>query len=346
MSMKRSNFIYIAIGFILLAFITGYIYHRGKQRHPFRYDLDLTTLTDWYDKLTKDGDGHFVINFINNGPYDFTNDHDPGSDSLSWSKKEDEYFIVYYPKSMNPKVGSFWANNCLDIAHDAISDLERVMGHYYYPQEVMDNRKLSIYLPGDPSAYARIINELAGHPVDSGSSIGMTLATITQCGPIVDGIILHPSCFDPEVDELNGYRTTLRHEMSHFVYFMALNYGKQLNHPLWVAEGIAEFIGRSRPQVSGADSIRFIDELCQLEEDFPVDGSFPNSAYWAGESFFKFISDSCGRRAPATFITTLYDAPVSTGLATLFPDQNPKEEWLESLRQNDTLSHPELYLTK
>lgn len=340
--MMRNKFILIAVCFIALAFITGFIYHRGKHRHPFRYELDLTTLSDWYDDLSKNGgDGPFVISFVDKGPYDFTNDNDPGEDDLFWLKKEDEYFIVYYSTELNPKTGSFWANNCLEVAHDAVSDLERIMGRYYYPSDVMDNRKLCIYLPENPSEYSHIINELAGRPVDSAGSIGMTLATITQCGPIADGIVLHPSCFAPDVYELNDYRTTLRHEMSHYVYFMALNYGEELNHPLWVSEGIAEFIGRSRPQVSGPDTIRFIAGQCDLNANFPVDGPFPNAAYWAGESFFRFISDSCGFRAPTTFLSTLYDAPVASGLAVLFPEGDSKERWLESLRQNDTLKHPE-----
>ena len=343
MSMKKNNLIYIIVGFILLAFITGYIYHRGKHRHPFRYELDLPDLNEWYHGLIDNGGDHFVINFVDGGPYDFTNDTDLGRDSLVWTKKEDEYFIVYYPRDMDPRKGSYLANRCLDVAHEAIPDLERTMGKYYYPADVMDNRKLGIYLPQKPSDYGRVINELFGSTTDSEGSIGMTVATVTQCGAIVEGIVIHPSCFEADAHVLNGYRTTLRHEMSHYVYFMSVDYGviAESRHPLWVSEGIADFIGRSRNQVSGADSIQFIAGRCDLNENFPQDGPYPNSYYWAGESFYKFISDSIGRKAPAAFISTLYHAPVESGLAQLFPNDNPKEKWLESLRQNDTLRHPE-----
>lgn len=345
MRMKRNSFVVIAIGFLIMAFISGYIYHRGKHRHPFRYDLDLTTLTEWMDDLVEKGQDHFSVDFLTKGPYDFTNDNDLGGDSLSWSKKEDEYFIVYYSKAMDPRIGSYRANNCLEVAHDAIPDLVRTMGRYYYPKDVMDNRKLTIYLPDSPASYIRIINELSGHPVNSSGSIGMTLAVVTQCGPSVTGIVIHPSCFDPDVYELNDYRVTLRHEMSHYVYFMALDYSVDVDHPLWVSEGIADFIGRAQQQVSGADSIQFIAGKCKLDEDFPDDSRMPNSSYWAGESFYKFLSDTCGVDYPSKFIGLLYDTPVPEGLAVLFPDTDPKEKWLESLRQSDTLRHPE-YLVK
>ena len=342
MNMKSNKFLIIAAAFILMAFITGYIYHRGKHRHPFRYELDLVSLNDWYEGLVrKDGGGHFVINFDDSGPFDFSNDKDTGSDSLRWSSKEDDYFIVYYPKDMDPRTGSYRASNCLEVAHRAIPDLESSMGRYYYPQDVMDNRKLSIYLPGNDAAYTRIINELAGTTVNSENSIGMTISTVTQCGPVVDGIVINPYCFEPGVSELDGYRATLRHEMSHYVYFMALDYGSNVSHPLWVAEGIAEFIGRQQPQISGADSIKFIATQCNLDEEFPSDGRLQLASYWAGESFFKFVSDSCGVKAPAELMSSLYDYSVPVALSSIFKDSDPKDRWLESLRQSDTLRHPE-----
>lgn len=134
---------------------------------------------------------------------------------------------------------------------------------------------------------------------------------------------------------INGYKKTLMHEMNHYVFFSSLDYSKDIKHYLWVSEGIAEYYCQrhDRHQVTGNDSIEFVNKQCALNGEFPLSG---NSAYWAGESFYLFLEGQKGIKGVQQFINTAY----STTSDSVFIKQNisvdqEHQKWVKSLCKNN-----------
>jgi hypothetical protein len=329
----------IGWGLLACAVALMVIYYLGRLRKPMRFPHIPQETSSWIQGLSDKGNS-LDVSLRDRGPYKWENEKDYGARNPEWSSVDDENFVVYY----HPDEDNLWvfrAGDVLSWANRAIPDLERLMGRYPYP-EYINHRKLAIYLPNTGPDYVSTINAITGDYVNSAGSIGMCVTSLGPLGAKNEGIVLHPNCFDKNTDRKDGAYVTLRHEMTHFVYYANLDYSRVLEHPLWVVEGMAEFFCDRRPgKVSGMDSILFIKNRCSdLSSEFPDE---TNSSYWAGESFFNFTKEVCGPEAPSIFIGNLYSQNVIPALDTSFARDSSVSFhtlWVESLLPTvDTLEN-------
>jgi len=325
--MRNDNkFTFIALAFVVFALITGFIYYKGRNRHPFRYYIT-DEVQQWLKEQNDAGIIDTPIKVQDHGPYDFSNKSDLGATDDKWGSISDDCFIVYYE-------GNNMENNAKNIIQEAnriIPDLKTTMGKFYYPSDVLDNRKLPIYLAASNESYDATICRLFGDKCNTANTSGMTVCTVSSAGTSVEGIVLHPDVFSYSYGQ-ERYRKTLRHEMNHYVFYLSSDFSKVNDHPDWVIEGIAKYFEADAPQISDADSIKFISKYCKLDKDFPENNQ---SQYWAGASFYKFVADSCGINEQREFLNSLYSNNLEVALHSIFPDSvDVKNKWTQSLVQS------------
>ena len=338
----KNNLIFVTWVFLVFAGIIGGVYHAGRQRKPLVFVEIPTASFDWVKRLT---DGTSTrISIVDLGPFNWDNEDDYGRDEeVKWeSIDNDPNFVIYYKKDQT-SLNVQNARRVLDDANVAIGEIQELMGRYPYPN-TCNGRKLAIYLPSSAAEYSATIDALAGQVCNSAGSIGMHICHVGPLGALTDGIVLHPMCFDYEGPRENWADVVLRHEMNHFALFASIDFGQGIAHPLWVVEGLAEYASWQRGQVQHRDSIDFIEQHCNIDEEFPLES---NSAYWAGRSFYQFVEDSMGEIAAKQFIRSLYDRQVDECISTVFqPDSvSVKDMWVNDMRHRaglDSLSFSEI----
>ena len=311
--MKKNSFLGIIIGFVVAAVIVGFVYYTGRQRKPLVYSHIPILTVNWTELLKTFNT--LNISIVDTGPFNWDNKDDFGqAPETDWQKVDtDPYFIVYYKNdAMHLNVQN--ARRVLQIANETIPEMQELMGSYPFP-EVCNDRKLAIYITSSPMEYQTTIDKLYGERCNSSGSVGMFICHIGPLGFLADGIVLNPICFDYESNPANWAETVLRHEMNHFVFFHSLDYSQELNHPLWVPEGLAEYFCLHRGQIEGKDSIDYIANNCKLLEEFPMS---TQSEYWAGRSFYQFVEDTKGILELKDFIQHLYTNNLETTLGLSF----------------------------
>ena len=332
--MKKNSYLGIIIGFILAAIIVGFVYYKGRQRKPLVYPVIPTSTVDW-TKLLQNFNS-LSISIVEKGPFNWDNKDDIGQEAGSeWQMVDtDPYFIVYYKNdAMHLNVQN--ARRVLQIAHEAIPEIQSLMGSYHFPEDC-NGRKLAIYAASSVADYQATIDRLFGEKVNSSSSVGMFICHIGPLGCLADGIVLHPMCFDYESAHDNWAETVLRHEMNHYAYFSSIDFSKEIDHPLWISEGLAEYASIPGGQISDRDSIDYIAANCHVTGDFPVETL---SQYWAGRSFYKFIEDTQGIFGVRSFIQNLYENDLLTVLGLSFPDVSGIDSlWVQDMLERKAIA--------
>lgn len=319
--MRRKNalvLLVIGIVFLVVALLMGHTYYIGLHRPPLKY-ANIPDITKDYLKNLNLNNREQGITLVDVGPFDWDNSMDLGqNNSLNemgddgqgesqnkkgWQQVENENFIVYYPFDED----AVWQGHALDVlrqAQETIDPLRELFGTYFYPSDV-NGRRLSIYLPANVAAYKETVGKLLDQPnYDITNVAGITITEIGPLGCLTRGIVLSPNCFKVEANHINGYVKVLQHEMSHYVFFTALDYNKDVHHYLWLSEGIAEYFcsRSSRRQIRSVDSINHINTFCRLDGEFSVEDS-----YWAGESFFLFMDQNKGMNTVKDFLQKSYN---------------------------------------
>lgn len=339
--MKKINFTLtgIIIAFLVTAVLVGLVYHTGRQRKPLVFAVIPDITIDWTKELNKFNSVN--ISIVPTGPFNWEQDKNLGQQSGNgWECIDtDPNFVIYYKNDpMHLNVQN--ARRAQEIANLSIAEEELLMGTYPYPAS-FNNRKLPIYLTSTLEEYSQTIDKLVGEPCNSAGSVGMFISHVGPLGFLADGIVLHPKCFNYEGHPDNWAETVLRHEINHYVFFSQLDYGRVVEHPLWVSEGLAEYASVGwRQQVASADSIEYIDRNCELLKQFPTEMS---AQYWAGRSFYKFLEEEKGELAVRLFIQNLYDNPLDITLNAAFDDSlDVKQLWIANLNKHlaqiDTLA--------
>jgi len=305
----------ILAGFFVAAVVVGLVYYTGRHRKPLVYEFIPDVTVDWVKELSQFDNVH--IGIVDRGPFNWDNADDPGqATETDWQKVDaDPNFIVYYKNDpMHLNVQN--ARRVLEIANQAIPEIQDLMGRYAFPEDC-NGRRLSIYVASSAADYQSTIDMLYGAHKSSSGSAGMFICHVGPLGCLADGIVLNPVCFDYESSPLNWAETVLRHEMNHYAYYTSVNFGKEIRHPLWVQEGLAEFASKHVPQIMGRDSIDYISTRCKVSEEFPTE---MNAQYWAGLSFYNFVSKVKGSLGIRAFIRRLYENDIDGTLALTFGD--------------------------
>ena len=316
--------------FTLLAFIVAKVYDIVLHRPPLKY-ADVPPSTKEYLRNLGKNTQDQGISYSDQGPFDWNNNNDLGQKkSETWKSEEDENFIVYYHHDQE----ATWQAHAQDVLHHArenVGYLKDLFGVYFYAAD-MNGRRLAIYLPESESLYSSTIANLMEQPnVDSSGSLGITITQVGPLGCMTKGIVLHPSCFDVDPYDVNGFVKVLQHEMCHYVFFSALDYNRDVRHYLWVSEGIAEYFcdRHDHRQIHAPDSVDFIANNCQLTGEFPHEG---NASYWAGESFFRFLEKKGKKAEVRKFIQDAFTHTTDSVFIT--QQQAPEKvhkQWVESL---------------
>lgn len=326
---SKHTLLIIGIVFLILAILVGKTYNIGLNRPPLKY-AHIPDVTKGYIRNIDLNNRDQGVKVSDIGPFEWDNDKDLGQNKMlnDWEQVENENFIVYY----QPDDNAVWQGHALAVlrhAQENIEPLRDLFGVYYYPSD-MNGRRLSIYLPSNAAKYKETTCKLLEQPnYDVTDVAGITITEIGPLGCLTRGIVLSPDDFDVDPNHINGFVKVLQHEMSHYVFFTALDYSQNVHHYLWLSEGIAEYFCRRHDarQVRGADSINYIRMNCQLDDEFPSEAS-----YWAGESFFLFVERNMGRKTIKTFLQDAYRC--TTDSIFIKMDLTPAElhqQWISSL---------------
>ena len=327
---SKRTLLIIGIVFFIIALLVGKTYDIGLNRPPLKY-AHIPDVTKGYIRNLDQNNRDQGVKVSDIGPFDWENDKDLGQDKIQkeWEQVENENFIVYY----QPDENAVWQGHALNVlrhAQENIEPLRDLFGTYFYPSD-MNGRRLSIYVPSNAAKYKETVCKLLEESnYDVTDVAGITITEIGPLGCLTRGIVLSPDDFDVEPEHINGFAKVLQHEMSHYVFFTALDYNKDVSHYLWLSEGIAEYFCQRHEsqQVRGADSIDYISLNCQLNDEFPREAS-----YWAGESFFLFVERDMGRKTVKNFLFNAYQC--STDSVFIKMDMSPEllhQQWVESLR--------------
>lgn len=324
----RKKLLGFLLVFIVAAVFFGWLYKVGVNRPPLKY-AHIPDVTKDYIRNLGRHNGDQGLSIVDRGPFDWDNDDDFGQ--REWMRELDRNFVVYYHRDSE----ALWQARAQDVLQEAnrnIDPLIELLGHYHYP-DAMNGRKLAIYLPESVDAYKKTIAQLLGGECGRGaeSSLGITITEIGPLGCLCKGIVLNPVCFDDLPNGINGYIKTLAHEMCHYEFFSSIDYSRNVSHYMWVSEGIAEYFcdRQDHHDVTDPERINVIANDCRLTGEFP---RTDNTAYWAGESFFRHVERTQRRDGVKKFLQQSYVH--STDSVFIVTKRKPSvvhQEWVKAL---------------
>ena len=308
--------------FILMAFVLVKIYDKGKDQKPLRYaDVPQETI-DWINSL---GNGlNDIVSTFNPIPIPtpWDNGGDVGKDPESgFLTLEDEYFIIYYPESLEKK-----AKQTLQLAHEAIPRMEDIIGKYYYPSD-MNGRKVPIYLAKAQADFNALMGKF-GCKGDYTNVDGITIYDVSPSGLFLRAIALKGN----SVFKSDEYHKEVQwHEMTHYCFAASLDYNQRIDLPMWCTEGIAEYTGivGKRPHFS-ASEIEMMRKDCDLSAPhFP----YVFEVYNGGHSIFCHLEDRYKVTGLKAFLHTLYSKGIPSSLKENFSTTVPafEADWKSSL---------------
>lgn len=330
MKAKNTTLISTAVVLAIVGSIVAWVYKVGINRPPLVFaDFHPSTINYLMKaaSLAKDQG----ISFGKYGPLKWDNEEDLGQNDSFWSKEEDANVVVYYRRDKE----AVWQTHAQEVQVLAASNIDRLialMGHYHFP-DLCNGRKLTIYLPPTETLYDSTIRDL--QPKNSiNHSSGTKAINVTEVGPLgclSRGIVINPVCFETNPFDRESLSKTLAHEMCHYEFLASLDYGKEVHPYTWINEGIAEFFcnRNDKKQITGADSISFIQKNCRLNSEFPI---ADNASLWAGESFFLFLEKNYGISAVTQFIQTVESSPTDSIFLKLgMNEASLQEQWAGAL---------------
>lgn len=309
----------IVLLFILVALCMARVYDSGKDRGAL-VDADIPHETiEWLNGISGKLDDLISSFTPVPRPTPWGNSDDLGRDPESGLRTlEDRYFVFYFPDELTPA-----AHMCQLLALEAIPHLEKVMGKYFFPEE-MNGRKVSVYLSKGQEDFKSMVTKICGGKDDSDYTnvAGITLMELSPAGMYLKGIVLNGAwCYADK----RFTQSVLWHELSHYCFFASLDYSKRIDLPMWTYEGVAEYAAQPgfRPSFTEQE-IQEIRKECSLSApEFPQ--VFEN--YRGGHSIYCFMEDVYQLEGVKGFLETLYLRGLDAGMTeTLGTDLNEFEE--------------------
>lgn len=270
---------------------------------------------DWFQNLI-DGGNSDIWGIL--GPDD--------RDSTDWTRYEDiddmlrledEYFVIYY-SAKDSVVERQKALVSQRYAHEAIPKGERFMKNYPYPSQ-LNGRKLPVFLAKTVNDFRSICKQI-GHGDPGTWAIGLYCFQFGVDGVYTDGIIISPEAWslsDSNIDANSDdkeLKTTLWHEMNHFMYFTNWDYTQTSKPSLWFTEGLAEYFAENYDRLNYMGNHKNYD----LTNDF-MDG---NSEYWVGMSAYLCLEQQVGKNRVSDVVTNSYKTSIDNAIRTSIPDES------------------------
>ncbi len=303
----------VCLLFLLWALALVGVYEKGQHNKALIY-AEIPPETIEFINNISEGLTDILISF-NPDPDedDWDNDNDAGMDpETGLAKIEDDFFVFYFVPELKNDI-----KDIQSLAHKAIPHLKDLCGRYYYPDDVK-GRKLPIYISDDQEEFVRQIGLLLGKKPsgkDYSNTMGMYMSDLSQMGSVAKGILLNGEFFFRGLRP-DPIKNTLWHEMTHYVFFTALDYGVSQSVPMWCYEGIAEYSGNEGKRPVFTDTAI---EGMKSECDF-TDLHFPYvyQNYTGGQSIFCYMEDEYKASGITRFLNTLYSEGVDASLQKNF----------------------------
>lgn len=307
---------------VLLAYELYIVYNRSTPRPLSNADIPQSTI-DWFKGLIDGGsDIGGILGPDNREPEEWSKYED--IDSML--RIEDEFFVIYYSKK-DSIVERNKAMVCQRYAHEAIPMGELFMKSYPHPDS-LNGRKLPIYLAKTVKDFRSICNQL-GHGDPGTSAVGLYCFQYSVNGVYTDGIIISPEAWmvsDNQIDERIGddfFKTTLWHEMNHFMYFTNWNYTQTSIPNLWFTEGLAEYFS------GNYDRLRQVGDYNKLNltDDFRGGGL---TEYWAGFSAYLCLEKYFGKSRVSDMVAFSYNNSIDESVRMAIPNYSLElwdEQW-------------------
>ena len=314
-----------AAGGILLA-------RRARQSVPLLY-AEIPEETKRFFRDLERAAGDFRIRFTDDPIRDRWRDEtNEGEDAGNgFYKLEDPDFIVYYH---NGGEGNAKANLVLGSARRSVSPLAALFGKYFHPADA-NNRKLAFYLCGDRAECARLSGS------DNPRAVAVTVMLMSPTGALCRGIFLHPDTFNDahwqrgDAESSRQVEQTVRHEMSHYVYFSSLDLSRPLSPPQWVTEGIAEYAAENTERLREVNSARLVP-LSDFESPELRTRWLPD-AYWIGYTVFLHLERRHSAESVRRFLQLNYRTPTRPALerSTNLPFAQFDADWQTAVRSSN-----------
>lgn len=223
----------IALSLVLFSLLSIIFTFLFNQNAPPVSDFEIPQSTkDFFKRI---GDlGHIKFDYVDSlDSGDFDNNSDYSED---FKKLEDENFIVYFHDKGNELMR---AQKTLQYANNAIPELSRFFGKYYYARDTK-NRKLPIYLALSQEDFDNTSIKVGGSSV--GWAAGLTFNSFSSNGDkVCDGIVLNSMVQDGEGTDL---KKVVFHEMAHFNHFQCFDLANKIEYMNWEMEGVASYFAK------------------------------------------------------------------------------------------------------
>lgn len=281
-------------------------------------------LTDLGEKIAEGGLHLFILHPVGSfGEDSWTNKNDYGHQAGFVKEETDTLFALYCDVPDSVLIAQVRR-----YAHEAIQPMAQLMGHYVYPYMVK-GRKLPIYLCTSEDSYQTVCSELVGRNDDYSTSWG--LCVTLYCGADVQtaGIVINGGSILQREENADKYlKSTLWHEMNHYVYFQSLQLSREVTPYKWVFEGLAEYF--SSKVIKQTTQLDADEERMVMSNKLESTFSPLSYNYTGGELFYEYLEQSYGVHKVVSLVRSLYSLPLSQSLAQIGLDtEQCEKEWKE-----------------
>ncbi len=282
-------------------------------------------LNELNNKLLSGTNNYFILNQTDSlTDESWLNDGDYGQkDDTGLIKEDMDSLFIFYLDSDD----STLITQARQYAYEAIEPMKQLMGQYVYPYMVR-GRKLPIYLCTQKDTYQKVCSALVGKGADDYSnSWGLCVTQYSGVDVQTVGIVINYnsiSRMDENVDK--HFKSTLWHEMNHYVYFQSLRLNSEVTPYIWIFEGLAEYFSSNVIK----QTTWLNDKEKQMAMNNKLETTFTPYSYnySGGELFYEYLEQEHGINKVAQFIQSLYRFPLSQSLTNIgLSTEQCESEW-------------------
>lgn len=284
-------------------------------------------LIELNDRLLTGINDHFIIHQVDSLSDDAWDNSEDFGHQTNMIKGEDDTLFVFYADVQD----SMLINRARLYAYDAIEPMKQLMGDYVYPYQVK-GRKLPIYLCTKEGSYQKVCSGLVGSNSDFSDSWGLCVTQYSGVEVMTVGIVINNHSIFTRREHIEEYfKSTLWHEMNHYVYFQSLKLSREVTPYVWVFEGLAEYfaskVWKQTTDLSAEERQKALQN--RLESTF----SPYIYNYSGGELFYEYLERKYGERYVSQFVRFLYEQPLSQSLTGIgLGVELCEKEWKEYVK--------------
>lgn len=286
-------------------------------------------LIDLNNRLLTGINDHFIIHQIDSLTDEMWNNAGDYGHQTNMVKLETDTLFMFYSDVPD----SMLIDRARRYAYEAIEPMKQLMGQYVYPYMVK-GRKLPIYLCTKKGSYQKTCSELVGDNSDYSDSWGLCVTQYSGVEVMTVGIVINNQSISAMRTLSEEYfKSTLWHEMNHYVYFQSLKLSREVTPYVWVFEGLAEYFASKVVKQTTSLSPKERQGAMQNQLESTFTPYIYN--YSGGELFYEYLERKYGVRYVERFVSGLYEQPLSNSLSNIGLDiKKCEEEWKEYVKKH------------